>query len=45
MHAARQVEQSRSDSGQGRYSLWTGDIGAALYLADCVDGGGKPPVP
>ena len=45
MHAARQVEQSRSGYGRGRYTLWTGDLGAALYLADCVDGGGKPPLP
>jgi len=45
MHAARQVEQSRSDYGRGRYTLWTGDLGTALYLADCTDGGGKPPLP
>ena len=23
--------------GRGRYSLWTGDLGVALYLAACVD--------
>ena len=45
MHAAGQVEHSRSDYGRGRYSLWTGDLGTALYLADCTDGGGKPPLP
>jgi len=45
MHAAQQVEQSRSESGRGRYTLWTGDLGTALYLADCVDGGGKLPLP
>ena len=45
MHAADQVEQSRSDSGRGRYTLWTGDLGTALYLADCIDGGGKLPLP
>src|SRR5205814_2048359 len=38
MHAAAQVEQSRSHYGHRRYSLWTGDLGTALYLADCVDG-------
>src|SRR2546430_16179096 len=45
MHAARQVEQSRSDYGRGRYTLWTGDLGTALYLADCIDGGGELPLP
>ncbi len=45
MHAASQVERSRTDDGRGRYTLWTGDLGAALYLADCLDGGGKPPLP
>jgi hypothetical protein len=45
MHAARQVELSRSEYGRGRYTLWTGDLGTALYLADCVDGGGKLPLP
>lgn len=45
MHAAGQVEQSRSEHGRGRHTLWTGDPGSALYLADCVDGGGAPPLP
>ena len=45
MHAADQVEQSRSAYGQGRYTLWTGDVGTALYLADCIDGGGRLPLP
>jgi hypothetical protein len=45
MHAASQVERSRSDYGHGRYSLWTGDVGTALYLADCIDGAGEPPLP
>jgi hypothetical protein len=45
MHAARQVERSRLRHGRGRYTLWTGDLGTALYLADCVDGGGCPPLP
>ena len=45
MHAAGQVEQSRLDSGRGRYSFWTGDLGTALYLADCTDGGGELPLP
>jgi hypothetical protein len=45
MHAAAQVEHSRSEYGHGRYTLWTGDPGTALYLADCIDGGGKLPLP
>jgi hypothetical protein len=45
MHAAGQVEHSRSEYGRGRYTLWTGDLGTALYLADCADGGGGPPLP
>jgi hypothetical protein len=45
MHAAGQAEQSRSDYGRGRYTLWTGDLGTALYLADCIDGGGRLPLP
>jgi len=45
MHAAAQVERSRSDYGRGRYTLWTGDLGTALYLADCVDGRGELPLP
>jgi hypothetical protein len=45
MHAAGQVERSRSRFGRGRYTLWTGDLGTALYLADCVEGGGELPIP
>jgi hypothetical protein len=45
MHAACQVEHSRSEYGRGRYTLWTGDLGTALYLADCIDGGGQLPLP
>jgi hypothetical protein len=45
MHAVSQVERSRSETGRGRYTLWSGDLGTALYLADCIDGGGAPPLP
>jgi hypothetical protein len=45
MHAAAQVELSRSEHGRGRYTLWTGDPGTALYLADCIDGRGELPLP
>jgi hypothetical protein len=45
MHAAGQVERSRKRYGRGRHTLWTGDLGTALYLADCCDGAGSPPLP
>jgi hypothetical protein len=45
MHALRQVERGRSEHGRGRYTLWTGDLGTALYLADCIDGRGAVPLP
>jgi lantibiotic modifying enzyme len=45
MHAAGQAEESRSADGRGRYTLWTGDLGTALYLADCIDGHGELPLP
>jgi hypothetical protein len=37
MHALRQVERLRAERGRGRYSLWTGDLGVAVYVADCLD--------
>ena len=45
MHAAAQVERTRAELGRGRNTLWTGDLGTALFLADCIDGGGRPPLP
>jgi lanthionine synthetase-like protein len=45
MHAAGQVERARSEHGRGRQTLWTGDLGTALFLADCLDGGGNLPLP
>lgn len=39
MHALGQVERR----GTGRYSLWTGDVGVALYAADCIDGVSRYP--
>lgn len=36
MHAAAQVE-----AADGRYALWTGDIGTALLLERCIDGAGR----
>jgi hypothetical protein len=46
MHAARQVVIGRGRAhGGGRYTLWTGDLGTALYVADCVEGRGEVPLP
>ncbi len=38
MHAIAQSEQTRRQYGQGRYTLWTGDAGLALYLWHCLEG-------
>src|SRR5207249_10245086 len=35
-HALLQVERSRTKYGRGRYSLWTGDAGVAVYASQCV---------
>ena len=40
LHALGQVERR----GAGRYSLWTGDVGVALFAADCIDGRGAYPI-
>jgi len=45
MHALAQVERTRMEYGRGRYTLWTGDPGVALYLADCIDGTPRLPLP
>lgn len=37
MHAIEQVEEARTRYGRGRYTLWTGDPGTALYLESCLD--------
>jgi len=44
MHALEQVDRLRSERGHGRYSLWTGDVGAALYAADCIHGTSSYPI-
>jgi hypothetical protein len=43
-HALEQVERWRERRGRGRYSLWTGDVGVALYAADCLDGEARYPI-
>jgi hypothetical protein len=44
MHALEQVSQLRAQRGGGRYSLWTGDVGAALFVADCIGARSSYPV-
>jgi lantibiotic modifying enzyme len=43
MHAAGQVAAARREHGRGRYSLWTGDVGTALYLQACLTGTSEMP--
>jgi hypothetical protein len=44
MHVAWQVEHLRTRRGRGRVTLWTGDVGAALFLAACLDGDARLPI-
>jgi hypothetical protein len=30
------VDAARREHGQGRYTLWTGDLGVAVYLQQCM---------
>lgn len=43
MHAIGQCERMRQRHGRGRYSLWTGDPGLAVYLWHCIAGGSAMP--
>jgi hypothetical protein len=36
MTAIAQCREARGRLGRGRYSLWTGDVGLAVYLWDCL---------
>ena len=38
LHAIGQVERERAAVGRGRYSLFTGDIGVALFLRHLLEG-------
>jgi lantibiotic modifying enzyme len=44
VHALGQVERAHEARGRGRYSLWTGDVGTALFAADCLDGRAAYPI-
>jgi hypothetical protein len=43
MTAMAQCREARAELGRGRFSLWTGDVGLAIYLWDCITG--KPHFP
>ena len=36
MTAIAQCREARAELGRGRFSLWTGDVGLAIYLWDCI---------
>ena len=36
VHALEQAAAARSERGRGRYSLWTGDVGVAVFASDCL---------
>ena len=36
MHSAARSRRTGARYERGRYSLWTGDIGTALYLKQCL---------
>ncbi len=43
MHAIGQCERARQQHGRGRHSLWTGDLGLAVYLWHCLQGQAEMP--
>ena len=43
VHALGQAERLRTTNG-GRYSLWTGDVGTALFAAACLDADPRYPI-
>jgi Lanthionine synthetase C-like protein len=44
VHALAQTERLRTERGRGRYSLWTGDVGTALFAASCLEASASYPV-
>ena len=38
VHSIAQRDRMRQQYGQGRYTLWTGDPGLAVYVWHCIDG-------
>ena len=44
MHAIGQADRAAAEHGQRKFSVWTGDLGLALYLCDCVAGSSDFPM-
>jgi hypothetical protein len=44
VHAIGQVERARAEVGHGRYSLFSGDLGVALFAAACLEADARFPV-
>jgi Lanthionine synthetase C-like protein len=44
VHAFGQAKRTRAETGRGRYSLFTGDLGVALFAAACLDVDSRFPV-
>jgi hypothetical protein len=44
LHALGQVERGRGENGRGRYSLFTGDLGVALFASSCLDADPRYPI-
>ena len=43
VHALEQVAREREVYGIGRFSLWLGDLGAAVYAVQCIEGDSRLP--
>jgi hypothetical protein len=43
MHAIEQHQRDTANYGQRRYTLWTGDLGLAVYLSNCIAKSGRFP--
>jgi hypothetical protein len=44
VHALEQAVRLEGTRGRRRYSLWTGDVGAALFAADCLEARARYPI-
>jgi hypothetical protein len=44
LHALAQAERIATANGRRRYSLFTGDVGTALFAAACLDGDARFPI-
>ena len=44
VQALAQVERTRAANARGRYSLFTGDVGVALFAAACLDADARFPI-